>query len=115
VISGLLDAFKPLIPMREKEFRALCEKFVVGDSIYSVKTKGIVKTLTRQPALIAMLPKKHVAAYLDATKRNQSSPIDCELFHRAHLIVDFVSGMTDEFALSTYRLMSGQRIYGHNT
>lgn len=29
---------------------------------------------------------------------------------RAHLVVDFISGMTDDFAMTTYRTLAGMRL-----
>jgi dGTPase len=29
---------------------------------------------------------------------------------RAHLIVDFLSGMTDDFAMTSYRMLSGMQV-----
>ncbi|MEG9541222.1 hypothetical protein DZC40_03615, partial [Acinetobacter baumannii] len=33
-----------------------------------------------------------------------------EIQYRAHLIVDYISGMTDDFALEMYQLLEGIRI-----
>jgi dGTPase len=106
VLTGMLDAFAPLLRMAESDFSALAARFSRGESIYEGKTSIAVANLTAQLGHLALFPKKHLSVYLDSCK-GDSFP---EAFHRAHLVLDFVAGMTDEFALNTYRLLSGQRI-----
>jgi dGTPase len=109
VITGMLDAFRPLLSMNEDDFRNLAIEFSKNqdESISCDSIKGITKGLTEHPALLRLFPRKHLSAYLSASKEAKFP----ELFHRAHLILDFIAGMTDDFALDTYRLLSGQRIY----
>jgi dGTPase len=109
VITGMLDAFRPLLSMNADDFRNLAIEFSKNhdESISCDSIKGITKGLTEHPALLRLFPRKHLSAYLSASKEAKFP----ELFYRAHLILDFIAGMTDDFALDTYRLLSGQRIY----
>jgi dGTPase len=109
IITGLLNAFRPLLGMDSADFRALADRFSRRESIYKGPTKKIADDLTSEPGMLALFPKKHLAAYLEIAGRSSM-----EHFYRAHLLVDFIAGMTDEFALSTYRLVSGQRTYAAN-
>lgn len=61
------------------------------------------------PSIASLLPKKYLAAYdmaMSSPNSGRYSDIE-EWCQRAHLIVDYVSGMTDRFALDTYRLLLG--------
>ncbi|MDC8010965.1 dGTPase [Tahibacter soli] len=62
------------------------------------------KNLEEEMRLFSLLAGKHVAAYRKATE-----DVDDEQEHalRVHLIVDFVAGMTDIFALRTYQTLAG--------
>lgn len=109
VIHGLLDAFGTLLGIDEKHFLQLAKAFKEGKSIYSEELKKVLSVYTREPSLLSLLPKKHLATYIEDVENNCSN----ELFLRMHLLVDFVAGMTDDFALDTYRLLSGQTTYGN--
>jgi dGTPase len=109
VIHGLLDAFESLLAMDEQDFAKLAETFKNGKSIYTSDIAPILKSSTQEPSLLSLFPKKHIATYLDNLKSDRKH----EKFHRMHLLVDFVAGMTDDFALDTYRLLSGQVTYAH--
>jgi len=108
VIQGLLDAFLPLLEMEEKDFVMLAAATENRQSIYEKEFQEIVKLSTAEPSLLSLFPRKHLAVYRDAVSEGTYP----ELFHRIHLVVDFIAGMTDDFALSTYRLLSGQVTYG---
>lgn len=108
VIHGILDAFLPLLRMNSKDFNVLAHKFVGQDSVYDDEGASVVKKCTAEPSLLSLFPKKHLSTYLDAAECERR----LEMYHRIHLVIDFVAGMTDDFALDTYRLLSGQVIYG---
>lgn len=69
-----------------------------------------------QPALVSFLPKKYVRAYLNEVqeigKKTDLKLKDREVLEwmaRSHLVVDYITGMTDKFALDTFQLISGVR------
>ena len=94
MIKGLLNHFGELIKLSEEDFSAL----VRNDGKY-IKKKG----LDFQIRLYRRLPKSYCEKY-------SSEERGTELQRRAHLIVDFISGMTDDFALETYQILEGIRI-----
>src|SRR5690606_28124329 len=92
VISGLLDNFGRLLELEKDQFEDLINN-------HNIKKKGLDFELR----LYRRLPLKYVEKYL----ANESQP---ELLRRSQLIVDFISGMTDNFALETYQILRGIRI-----
>lgn len=67
------------------------------------------KSLGVAPSVASLLPRKFLAAYYAASEQAKSAPYKdiAEWGQRAHLMVDYLSGMTDRFALDTYRLLLG--------
>ena len=94
VIKGLLNHFGELIKLPEEDFADL-----VRNDGKAIKKKE----LDFEVRLYRRLPKSYCEKY-SAELRGS------ELQRRAHLIVDFISGMTDDFALETYQILEGIRI-----
>lgn len=88
VISGLLQQFAPLMNMSEENFKAI--------------RKRSAKNMDFEQRLFNFLPEKYVKKY-----ESQCGKSISEATLRRHLVVDFISGMTDDFALSLYRSFSG--------
>lgn len=109
VIQGLLDAFSPLLVLDKRKFQALMRAFKAGKSIYSGPAYDVTKSCTQEPALLSLFPKKHLAVYEYAVKNDRNFP---EIFHRLHLIIDFIAGMTDNFALEIFKLIDGDSTHG---
>lgn len=94
VIKGLLKHFGELIKLPVDSFSALV------DSDFKTIKKNNLHFHAR---LFRRLPKSYVEKYR-AEERGD------EKHRRSHLIVDFVSGMTDDFALETYQVLEGIKI-----
>jgi len=94
VIKGLLNHFGELIKLSEEHFSAL-----VKNDRQVIKKNG----LEFQIRLYRRLPKSYCEKYASEERGT-------EIQRRAHLIVDFISGMTDDFALETYQILEGIRI-----
>ena len=100
VIKGLLNHFGSLIngegdqPFPESNFLALLRN-----------DTDIIKQreLDFEIRLFRRLPSAYREKYNVASRGT-------EALRRSHLIVDFVSGMTDDFALETYQILEGIRI-----
>jgi len=91
VIKGLLESFLPLLKMRAYDFQRVLEG----------KTENGKRELEKR--LCMMLPGRHVQNY-----RWQTS----EMAHpepalRAHLLLDYISGMTDTYALEVFQILNG--------
>lgn len=102
VIFGLLASLNPLLILSIDKFSLLVQS---KDSLNLPKDAN----LDVEWRLFNKLPDKHVDAYSNALKSIEGgeSYSTEEWFLRAHLIVDYISGMTDHFALEMYRLFNG--------
>jgi len=96
VITGILNHYQRLLELSDRQFHGLLN----DDS--SVK-------LDYERRLFNRLGKRYVKAYQYAVEevRNDDNFTLKEWWLRVHLIVDHISGMTDEFALNTYQMLEG--------
>jgi dGTPase len=99
-ISGLLDQFRPLLTASRKRFTAS----LAGERIDENGSRILL-----EPKLLRLLPERYKKVYQHHLKGvdDAEHPDIQEWVVRAHLIVDFISGMTDDFAMSTYRTLAG--------
>lgn len=94
VVTGLLSAFLPILTLEAAEFEDLINDITkYGDFEF-------------QKRLVWMLPRKHVLAYKYAVSENEAP----EHILRMHLILDYISGMTDTHALKVFQLFGGIKI-----
>jgi dGTPase len=102
-IWGLLEKFEPLLmASRDRFIRAL--NYEVKDA------QG--KSILIESKLLSLFPNKYVKAYKHA-EAGFPKDEDGQFFEwnaRAHLVIDFISGMTDDFAMTTYRTLAGMRL-----
>jgi dGTPase len=99
IIRGLLDHYRPLLQLSGDDFERL--------------TQGDGRRLLLHSRLFKRLPGKHVKAY---TLLRTAPPADFdtdaeswELYCRCRLLQDMVSGMTDQYALDEFNLLSARR------
>lgn len=88
VISGLLTHFKILLDLNDVDFERLINN----------EAKG----LDFEARLLRRVPQTYINKY-----KSSKSPEDLK---RAQLLVDYISSMTDDFALETYQILQGIRI-----
>lgn len=88
VVYGILDKYKILLELSESDFNLLVEDRK-GDSLCC--------------RMFSKLPDRLVEHY----KASLAEEPNEEWYHRLQLIIDYVAGMTDEYALSFYRLING--------
>lgn len=95
IISGLLDAYAPLLNYSFEKFLAMVDGEERG---------GLIEA-----RLYKRLPKKHLKAYQEAINplRTHSDFKLFEFYYRCRLIQDCVSGMTDQFALEEANNLKG--------
>ncbi|HBY85447.1 MAG TPA: dGTPase [Colwellia sp.] len=102
VISGLLNIYTPLIELSYDEFKELV-------------TKNSLKSHPIETRLFHKLSGKHKGRYKEDVKEtyNNDSPENkdkmMELYARTRLIIDYISGMTDQFALEEFQNLSAIR------
>ncbi|KMK34177.1 deoxyguanosinetriphosphate triphosphohydrolase [Pluralibacter gergoviae] len=115
IIKGILDEYTALIKLPKNHFLYLVLK--ENKSIREHK-------LHIERRLFNRLPGKHVKSYITAIaglpyndfnndlflEKFDAIPCDEELSLRMHLIVDFVSGMTDQFSMDMYQLLKGIKV-----
>ena len=77
----------------------MCIRDRVNNDLKQIKTKN----LDFQIRLFRRLPSSYIEKYKILTRGE-------EKYRRTHLIVDFIAGMTDDFALETYQILEGIRI-----
>jgi len=103
-IRGILDHHRCLLTARRERFDAIR----AGKSLDSES-----KPIAVEKKLVSLLPKKYLRSYAHAVASITQSGQDAnelEWYYRVQLIVDYISGMTDDFALATYRGLSGIRL-----
>jgi dGTPase len=103
VVSGLLDAHFKLLHCDRSRFGLVLD----GKGVDALGSK-----ITIESGLMIRFPRKCLQAYrvgVDVLTGNGEELRIMEWILRAHLLVDYVSGMTDEYALSSFQLVSGMR------
>ena len=91
VIKGLLESFLPLFKMKTESFERVVDR----------KTK--YGELELEKRLCMMLPGRHVQNYRWQVKEG----LHPEPALRAHLFLDYISGMTDTHALEVFQILNG--------
>ncbi|AHJ12775.1 dGTPase [Sulfurospirillum multivorans] len=95
IINELLNIFKPLLELTCKDFEAL---------LHDEKIECFIAM-----RLIKRISSKQIVAYqndvkaLDRVDEEQFELL--EWYHRVRLVIDYISGMTDDFALHEYQTL----------
>lgn len=95
IINSLFDIYKPLLELNYLDFSKLLEDKKI-DCFISER-------------LIKRISSKQIVAYENDLKKfdkNLESYQIFELYHRIRLLTDYISGMTDDFALEEYKILS---------
>jgi len=109
IITGILNCYSPLLECPTKKFAEIVDN-----------KRKTPRDCDLEQRLFNRLPKKHVMCYKNQLKDYQSGlspvvggkPISAELFEwflRAHLILDYIAGMTDKYSLEMYQVLLGIR------
>ena len=96
IVNGLLDVYKPLLELNTKDF----EKLLNDERIDCFVSMRLIKRVS----------SKQIVAYQNDVKKlereSQEEYAILEWYHRVRLIIDYVSGMTDDFALHEYQVLT---------
>lgn len=108
IILGILNKYSAILKIKHGEFYNLVS---AKEDLDKVLGSG----LDLEWRLFNRLPEKYIEAYKFEygkckTEFDEETFIQYEWFHRAHLIVDYISGMTDNYALETYKLLYGIKL-----
>ena len=101
IIEGLLDEYEPILNIEEDNFI----KLING---------GKGKEYPFEFRLINTIPKNYIKKYqksMDYYKGGNCKEPPYEKSVRAQLLVDFISGMTDDFALEQYQFLKGIKLH----
>lgn len=99
VILGILKSYEKLIMLSYEDF----QKIVKGENL---KGKDV------EIRLFHRIGKRYIKAYNNEIKKYIKKD-DLHIYEwwlRIHLILDHISGMTDEFALETYQMLKGIKL-----
>jgi dGTPase len=94
IVNGLLESYKPLLELDGFDFAKLLEDKRI-DCFISMR-------------LIKRLSSKQIVAYKNDVESLDENDPEYELlewYYRVRLIIDYISGMTDDFALSEYKTL----------
>jgi len=94
IIQGLFNIYEPLLNLDLKSFENLLE------------SKRIDCVICQN--LLARLSKKHLVSYkksIDSIKNDKNYTL-LEWYYRVRLVIDYISGMTDDYALHEYKSLS---------
>lgn len=102
-IKGLLEYYKPLLTVPRERFVA---------ALANERRDPSGAPIVIENKLLSLFPEKYIKVYqrYTADMGNDEDARIAEWNARSHLIVDFVSGMTDDFAMTTYRTLAGMRL-----
>ena len=104
VLTGLLDAFKPLMSCSPERFRGILDGKHHDEDGHPIAWDR---------SLISRMSPKYLSVYKLAVAESAQTATEngdvklMEKIHRMRFVVDYISGMTDEFALQSFRLISG--------
>jgi dGTPase len=108
VTHGILDEYSELLKLTQKRFALLRNAWQSPkrEAVQSQKLETLLPLLDTLPA--------HYLDVYDSTSEDEPSrrrwgTESWEWFCRAHLIVDYLTGMGDDFAYGTYQVISGAR------
>lgn len=99
-IFGLLEIFSKLLVLDASKFKLLCDG--MNKEIKS-------NNLQMESRLYNLLPGRYVKLYKNSLLDVNACSYK-EWNRRAHLIVDYISGMTDNFAIETFQMLKGIKI-----
>jgi dGTPase len=94
IIQGLFNLYEPLLKLSTNDFKKLLDDKKVDCLICK--------------NLLSRLSKKHLVAYkksIGELKDDENYSL-LEWYYRARLVIDYISGMTDDYALHEFRSLS---------
>lgn len=103
-IYGLLDQFSCLLEANQDRFTC---------ALNDLPRDNSKRPIIIESKLLRLFPKNYIKVYqdhladIDITQENYKF---YEWNLRAHLITDFISGMTDDFVIKTYQTLNGIKI-----
>ena len=95
IVNGLFDIYKPILELNNSDFSELLKDGKIDCFI----SKRLIKRIS----------SKQIVAYQNDVKKlnidNTEEYNILEFYYRVRLIIDYISGMTDDFALEEYKIL----------
>lgn len=113
IISGLFDHYRPLMTCNATAFMRICGLDDQSKRFGFNMSHEIPDGCDLEVRLFNKLPRKYRRCYYKSVKENGGIDNICkdtEWLYRSHLIVDYIAGMTDHYALETFQLSSGIKV-----
>lgn len=96
ILNSLFDIYKPLLELKTDDF----SKLLKDEKIECFISKRLIKRVS----------SKQIVAYKNDVEKLDINNIEefniLEFYYRVRLIIDYISGMTDDFALEEYKILS---------
>jgi len=96
ILMSLFDSYTPLLELSSSDFI----KLVNGDRISCFISQRLIRRLSA----------KHIVAYKNSIdeicQKNEEKYKIEEWYYRARLLIDYITGMTDDFAYDEYKTLS---------
>ena len=99
ILNGLFDIYKPLLELPEEDFSKLLRDERIGCFV--------AMRLIRRLSAKQIVAYRHDVEKLDRTDTHRFALL--ERYHRIRLVIDYISGMTDDYALHEYRTLTAGR------
>ncbi|WP_066402499.1 dGTPase [Aliarcobacter cryaerophilus] len=95
IVNGLFDIYKPILELNNSDFSELLKDGKIDCFI----SKRLIKRIS----------SKQIVAYQNDVKKlnidNTEEYNILEFYYRVRLIIDYISGMTDDYALEEYKIL----------
>ena len=96
ILNSLLDSYTPLLRLDIKDF----QKLVNDERVDCYMSQRLIRRLS----------PKHIVAYKNSVEKlsreNEEKFKLEEWYYRARLLLDYITGMTDDFAFNEYKILS---------
>lgn len=95
IVNGLLDIYKPILELSTDDFSKLLKDEKINCFVAM--------------RLIGRMSAKQISAYqhdVESLNTEDESYVILEWYYRVRLLTDYISGMTDDFALHEYKTLS---------
>lgn len=96
ILTSLFDSYTPLLELSSNEF----QKLVNNENISCFISQRLIRRLS----------SKHIVAYKNSIEQikhvNEELYLIEEWYYRARLLIDYITGMTDDFAYDEYKTLS---------
>ena len=109
ITHGILNEYSKFLALPRDRF-ALVRKAWKSADRGDISAQHLETLLPLLDSLPSHYLDVYDAAQNDELSINKWGDVTWEWFCRAHLIVDYLSGMTDDFAYRTYQVISGARL-----